>query len=344
LEKRLSIGISEDKDFRYPQPDPDVFTNDGPYGLALQAVDNLIASEIGEKSIQMWWEAAVKMHEKQSATLPAANYTEARKHIANRLKRLLIYESELARAWSLGPPDWISVSREYNRQVIDFRSDLIKIMKRLRAADQRHSYLLRHSLFEAAEPFLSPIEFQTTDVPDPNTEKGYKTYETGGEAVRHSEFQFAARLFIFGLEKFIDEAERLSTYKYFTLFKKDYMQVGCLRFEQPIALRALAKINSAQLGITGTIMSRLRDFTAGRGIQVYSTGQPIPDDGRPCWAIVALFVTACMRDVTGTMAEIDIDGDSIRRAWAKTARKYEIRLTSWPKPARREPQFQDNLA
>lgn len=67
----------------------------------------------------------------------------------------------------------------------------------------------------------------------------------------------------------------------------------------------------------------LRIFTAGRIGDSTQTGQPMPDDGKPCWPVVAAFCNATL----GTQ----LDGKQVADRVTKLVKKRGVGLMPWPK-------------
>jgi len=137
----------------------------------------------------------------------------------------------------------------------------------------------------------------------------------------------------FQLRELIDAWE-LEIDKMFTDWPMHWKEFGALRFEEPLNPKSAANMNVAQLGLIALLTSRLRDWTAGFGIRAYSTGQPVPEHGKPCWDIVAEFVNDALEPPQ------ELNGEAARRVWQSMSAKHAITTQRWPKPSKWESQFQ----
>ena len=283
--KRLSLGLVEDKEYQWPNSPKTVFDDNGPYQSALSILDTFLEKQRTENIHELYWDRALK----SGSTLPAANYEEARIRHRRTIRWLMVKEAEEGRIWSHNPPDYMSVLREYHKRADRDAAKLKDIIGNLRDMDAEHAYLLRHALQHALQEFMSPEKIKKQRIPNMNLEKGYKLVTVSGPVVRGREFQFLSKLSFFHFDEMLDEWEK-EIDKFFRPWPGAWKEFGALRFEQEISKRSAAKMNIAQLGLMAKLTSRIRDFTAGHGVWTYSTGQPIPTHGKPCWSIVAEFI------------------------------------------------------
>jgi hypothetical protein len=183
------------------------------------------------------------------------------------------------------------------------------------------------------QDFLADKEVRKIRRPNQNLDKGYELVPVSGPAVREAQFQFLSDLSFFRfddlLTSWIREIDQM-----FSEWPAHWMEFGALRFSLAVSPKAAAKMNVVQLGLIARLTSRLRDFTEGYGVRIYSTGQPIPDHGKPCWDIVAEFVNCALTPSK------PLTGETARRIWQSLSAKYEITTQMWPGPSKSESQVQ----
>lgn len=326
---RLTIGISEVASFSWPGISFADLSHAGRYGSALKLVDALLASPATEKIHQAHWDRCVA----SGSTLPAKVFATARERFCSNLRFILVHESEHTRHWQCGPPDYKSVLRLYHQTATSDAQRIKRALDELARFDMKHAYLLRHTLERALGKFLSEKKVSRVRLPNPNAKSGYEWRTVSGPKVREREFQFLARVSLFHFDELL-AAWHSEIDDIFKPWHSNWTEFGALRFEKSVSPKAAAKMNIGQLGLTAHLMARLRDFTAGLGLQVYSTGQPIPTHGTPCWPIVAEFVNCALEPENLHTA------DSIRRTWQGFYARYKPTMQSWPKPPKPESQVQ----
>lgn len=326
---RLTFGLSEDRDFRWPRIPFSKFNDSGPYRSAIFRLNKLLDSTSAASIYSVYWQRCLS----SGSTLPAATKEEAVERLKADVKWIAITEAESARIWSEGPRDFRSQMRAHQTASQSDIKRLKATLEELRRYDSRHAYLLRFSLERALQDFLSDEAPRRVKSPDPNTKHGYTWKTVSGPVVRENEFQFLSRLALFEFSEMLNAWDREIDFM-FKPWPVNWMEFGALRFEKPITPKAAAKMNVVQLGLLARLASRLRDFTAGYGIWSYGTGQPVPDHGKPCWDIVAEFVNCAFP------TNAPLTGETARRTWQKFVAKHPVRLQGWPKPGKSEPQVQ----
>lgn len=327
---RLTLGISEDREFDYPRVPQSAFHSAGPYKNAVMKLDTLLASPSAEKWHKSHWDRCLA----SGGTLPAATYHEARERFRSDIRWILIYEAESARIWADGPPDYKDTLRRYQKAAHLDSSRIKAALQELRRFDRKHAYLLRHSFDRALQDFMSDEAIRRIKQPNMNHDKGYETHIVSGPAVRRAEFRFIWSLALFRFDELLDSWDREIDFM-FGEWPAHWREFGALRFGRPVSPVAAAKMNIVQLGLLARLSARLRDFTAGYGIRTYGTGQPIPEHGKPCWEIVAEFVNYALEP------KRHLTGDTARRVWQSISIKYEITMQGWPRPSKAEPQAQE---
>jgi hypothetical protein len=328
--QRLSLGISEDRDFKFPDVSVDAFSQDGPYQSALLKLKKITNSPGFEKWAKTYWERCLN----SGGTLPAADFEGARKRFKSNIEWILIYESEHARVWADGPLDYNAALRSYQRQAITDSARITSAIAELRRFDRKHPYLLRHSVQRAMQDFLAEEELKTANRPNANAKRGFDTVTVSGPKVREAEFQFLTKLSLFRFGEFLNSCDR-EIASIFSQWPLDWKEFGSLRFANALSPMAASKLDVVQLGLIAHLTSRLRDFTAGYGIRAYSTGQPIPTHGKPCWEVVAEFVNCALS------ANRSITGETARRIWQSISSKHDITMQAWPKPSKSESQLSE---
>jgi hypothetical protein len=299
----------------------------GRYGAALTLVNTFLTTPSVEKIHQKHWQNCID----SKSTLPAADYRSAKRKFSDDLKFILVHESEWARQWRNGPEDHLTAHRNY-RAITEYDKKKIKnAIEKIRRFDQKHAFLLRSSFDHALQNFLSSDKPRRAKIPNANAENGYEWRDIAGPKVVYNEFQFANRVSLFHFDELFDLWER-KLEDFLGPWRPDWLEFGALRFANPVTPKAAAKMNVVQLGLTARLSSRLRDFTASRGLCIYGTGRPIPSDGKPCWAIVAAFLNSAL--------DTRHDDHSIRRVWQSFEKIHDVTLQSWPNPAKRELQVQ----
>lgn len=326
---RLTLGLSEDRDFEWPRIPAATFRASGPYRSALARLNALTSAPHMTRIYDEYWQRCLT----SGGTLPAATKMEAVERLKRDIAWILVLESESARIWSSGPEDYRSRMRTYQQASQADLKRVKSVLEGLKRLDVKHSYLLRMALDHAMQDFLSDEKIKRVRRYDSNTPKGFTWYTLSGPKVREHELQYLSRLALFNLSELLDAWGREVDDK-FKPWPVNWMEFGALRFEKAIGPKAAAKLNVVQLGLIAHLTSRLRDFTAGHGIWVYSTGQPIPAHGKPCWDIVAEFVNCALSPSN------PLTGDTTRRIWQKFFSKHPVKLQGWPKPAKAEPQVQ----
>lgn len=326
---RLTLGISEDRHFEYPKISTEAFRPNGPYRSALSKLDKLTLSPSFEQWAKSYWNRCVA----SGSTLPAADYEGARDRFKADIAWVLICEAEEARIWSQGPLDYKEALRRYQKGALADSSRIKGAIEELRRFDRKHAYLLRHSLQRALQDFLSERKTRRIKQPNMNSDKGYEMRSISGPAVREAEFRYLSFLSFFRFNEMLDSWIR-EIDDMFSRWPANWREFGALRFEEAVSPVAAAKMNVVQLGLIARLTSRLRDFTAGHGILIYSTAQPVPTHGKPCWEIVAEFVNCAL-----TPAH-ELTGESARRIWQSISAKYAVTMQGWPRPSKSEPQTQ----
>lgn len=329
---RLTLGISEDREFEYPRISAEAFRPLGRYRSAISQLQRLTASPKFEMLAKAYWERCLK----SGSTLPAADYEGARKKFRSDIEWILVYESERARIWADGPLDYMEALRRYQRQAQTDSARTKSALVELIRFDRKHAYLLRHSFQRAMEGFVSDEKVRRVRRPNANLAKGFDTVTVSGPQVRHAEFQFLSKLSFFQFGRLLDDwSSEIDTI--FSEWPMHWKEFGALRFERALTPVAAAKMDVVQLGLIARLTSRLRDFTAGYGIWAYSTGQPIPSHGKPCWEVVAEFVNCALGP------NRDLTGESARRIWQSISAKHKITMQSWPRPSKSESQIAEIL-
>jgi hypothetical protein len=318
----LRLGWKEDRNYRWPSIPSERFAKEGRYREALQLLEPFLRSPLMEKAYKLHWDRVVS----NGSTLPAKTFEQARQRFISEIPWMLVYEAEWARIWDEGPRDWRSTLREYHAHAKKDSVRLKAAIQELRRFDVHHAYLLRHAFWYALNDFLSDATLKRARKPNQNRDKGYEIVEISGPRVREREFQFASRLSFFRFAELLEHWETQID-RLFEPWPANWKEFGALRFEQAVSPREAAKFNIVRLGLTAHLLSRLRDFTAGYGIRPYSTGQPIPTHGRPCWDIVAEFLNAAL-----SPNQIRT-GDSVRRTWQSFNKRHAVTMQSWPNPA-----------
>jgi hypothetical protein len=281
-----------------------------------------------ERAAAEHWERALA----SGSTLPAATFDLARKRYRRDVPWIMIMEAESARIWNEGPKDWRSALREYQSGAKRDAARIKAAIAELRRFDRHHAYLLRHAFQRALQDFMSAEKTRRVRRPNMNADRGYETVEVSGPRVRAREFQFLSKLSLFRFSELLDSwAAQVD--EMFEPWPANWVEFGSLLFDRPVSPREAAKFKVARLGAIGHLLSRIRDATAGYGIRIYSTGQPIPTWGKPCWEIVAEFVNAAFPE------DEPLTGDSVRRTWQSFTGKHPVRLQGWPKPAIAESQL-----
>lgn len=326
---RLTLGISEDREFDYPRIPSSAFQASGPYKAALVKLDALLASPSAEKWHRDHWQHCLT----SGSTLPAADYEAARNRFREDIRWILIHEAESARIWSKGPADYKEALRRYQKAAHLDSTRIKGAIQELRRFDRKHAYLLRYSLERALQDFMSEEKIRRIRLPNMNHDKGYESRVVSGPAVRRAEFQFISGLSFFRFDEMLNAWDREIDFM-FSEWPAHWREFGALRFAHPVSPVAAAKMNVVQLGLIARLTSRLRDFTSGYGVRICSTGQPIPSHGKPCWEVVAEFVNC------GLSPSKPLTGDTARRIWQSISTKYEITTQAWPRPARSESQVQ----
>ncbi len=324
-DNKLSIGISEDQEFSWPSIPSANFSEGGRYRDAFLELEKLLSKPLTEKVHQEYWRRCLE----SGSTLPAATYEQARNKARSDIRWILVVESESARIWRDGPMDYRTALREYQRSAQTDSNRIKAAISELRRFDEKHPYLLRHTMQRAMQDFLSDEETRHVKRPNPNTEQGFERLTVSGPAVREHEFQFLSKMSFFKFDRLLDSWSR-EVDAIFLPWPANWMEFGALRFEEAIAPKAAAKMNIVQLSLIAHLVSRLRDFTEGYGICSYGTGQPIPKHGRPCWSVVAEFVNCALE------LENPLTAESVRRVWQSFASKHDVRMQSWPRPPKRE--------
>jgi hypothetical protein len=327
---RLTLGISEDRQFRHPAVTPDRYATNGPYASALLQLERLIESPSMQPVYKRYWERC----KTSGGTLPAATEVKAIERLKSTMRWLLIHVCEEALAWSSGPPDYMAALRNYKKRAKTDSKKIKSAINDLRRFDQKHAYLLRHALSHALQDFLSPVETKKVRSPNANAIRGYDLLTVSGPQVREHEFRFLSHISLFRFPELLDSWDR-EIDVVFDQWPAHYMEFGPLRFKEPLSPAAAAKLNPAQLGLIAILSARLRDFTAGYNIRVYSTGMQMPEHGRPCWEVVAEFVNCALE------LENPLTGDTARRVWQSITAKHKVTLQAWPKPAKSESQVQN---
>lgn len=328
---RLSLGISEDRNYVWPKIERSAFDENGPYESAIVSLHRMLAKPSSEKIHQNYWDRCLG----SGSTLPAKNYEKARLKHRYDIGWIMIYEAENARIWHEGPPDHMSMLREYHNCA---NSDVVRLknlISGLRTIGRRHAYLLRNCLNRAMQGFLSDDELRRARIPNANARNGYEVRTISGPTVRYSEFQYASKLSLFHFDDLLNSLER-EIDESFRPWPRAWMEFGALRFSRGLDPRTAARMNITQLGLLARLSSRMRDFTNGYGIRAYGTGQPLPSHGRPCWDIVAEFVNCALN------LDNPLTGETAQRVWNKFAKKHKPSMQSWPNPAKQEPQVQKN--
>lgn len=229
----------------------------------------------------------------------------------------------------------MQVLRNYHSAAGRDAARLKQTIADLRRHDAQHAYLLRNCLQHAMQDFLSAENIKRANIPNANKRSGFETQVISGPQVRYVEFQFLSRLTLFEFDTLLIAFDR-EVDQLYRPWPMAWKQFGCLRFERPITPRAAAKMNVVQLGLMARLSSRLRDFTSGRGICAYGTGQPVPAYGRPGWSIVAELIN-CALDLQNPLT-----GETAQRVWNKFYTEHSPTMQAWPKPAKQEPQVQKN--
>lgn len=330
--QRLSIGICEDRDFRFPNVSAEAFSPTGRYSSAIAKLKKLIESPICQKWAKSYWDRC----QKSGGTLPAADFVGARKRYFADIEWVLVYESESARIWSEGPLDYMETLRRYQKQAIIDAERIRSAIDELRRFDRKHPYLLRHTVQRALQDFLADKETKAIQLPNANAKRGFNSLTISGPKVREAEFRYLTRLSFFEFASLLDSWDR-EIDATFTEWPMHWKEFGSLRFERALSPIAAAKLDVAQLGLIAHLTSRLRDFSAAFGIWTYSTGQPIPIHGKPCWDIVAEFVNCALP------RKSELSGESARRIWQSIASKHSITMQSWPRPSKPESQVTEIL-
>ena len=328
--RRLSIGISEDRNFRFPIVPSTSFSPAGRYRSAISKLQKLIDSPGCQERAKVYWDRC----KASGSTLPAADFEGARRRYFAEIEWILVYEAESARIWAEGPLDYMSTLRRYQKQAMIDAARIRSAIDELRRFDKKHPYLLRHTAQRALQDYLSSEKKETVQYPNPNAKRGFNFLTISGPKVREAEFRYLTKLSIFEFAEFLDSWDR-EINATFTEWPLHWKEFGALRFKKPFRPVAAAKLDVVQLGLVARLTSRLRDFSAGYGIWAYSTGQPIPEHGKPCWEIVAEFVSCALP------REDNLSGDSVRRVWQSIASKHEITMQSWPKPSKSESQISE---
>lgn len=332
MSRRLSLGISEDREFEYTRIPAEAFSRSGRYRAALAQLQKLTSSPSFEARARKYWDRCLA----SGSTLPAADYEGARARYKADIEWILVYEAEHARIWNDGPVDYHEALRKYQRQAKADSARISGALAELRRFDRKHAYLLRHSVQRAMQNFLSDNEAKKVRRPNANAKNGFDTVTVSGPQVRHSEFQYLSKLAFFSFSEFLDSWDR-EIAAMFSEWPAHWKEFGALRFERAISPIAAAKLDVVQLGLIARLTSRLRDFTAGYGVWTYSTGQPVPTHGKPCWEIVAEFVNCSL----GPNRELS--GETARRIWQSIAAKHVVTMQSWPGPSKSESQVQEIL-
>jgi hypothetical protein len=96
--------------------------------------------------------------------------------------------------------------------------------------------------------------------------------------------------------------------------------IGNLHFSKPIAAGRSIDVSSM---LAFELVFYLRMFTAGRAAHVLSSGQAMPNDGKPCYELAAMFCNATL----GTKLDARQLADRLRKLPAG------VRLQRWPKNA-----------
>lgn len=326
--RRLSIGISEDRNFRFPTIPSASFSPTGRYRSAILKLKTLIDSPGSEKKAKDYWDRC----KSSGSTLPAADFEGARRKYFADIEWVLVYEAESARIWAEGPLDYMETLRRYQRQAVIDSARIRNAIDELRRFDRKHPYLLRHTVQRAMQEHLASETKGTVKLPNANAKRGFNSLTISGPMVREAEFRYLTKISIFEFSEFLDSWNR-EIDAIFSEWPLHWKEFGALRFKEPLRPVAAAKLDVVQLGLVARLTSRLRDFTAGYGIWAYSTGQPIPQHGKPCWEIVAEFVNCALA------RDDPLSGDSVRRVWQSITSKHEITMQSWPKPSKSESQI-----
>lgn len=326
--KRLRIGISEDRDFKFPRIPIESFSSTGRYRLAIGKLRKLINSPSCQKWAMNYWERC----QVAGGTLPAVDFEGAKHRYFAGIEWILIYEAESARIWAEGPPDYMETLRRYQRQA-NVDADRIRgAVNELKRFDRKHPYLLRHTVQRALQDYLASEETKKVRRPNATSKRGFDTVTISGPNVREAQFRYLTMLSLFDFDSFLDSWDR-EIDATFTEWPMHWKEFGALRFEEPLSPKAAGKLDVVQLGLIARLTSRLRDFTAGYGISAYHTGQPIPVHGKPCWEIVAKFVNCALPRKT------ELSAEATRRIWQSISSKHQITMQSWPKPSKSESQL-----
>ena len=326
---KLTLGLSEDRDFQWPPVTPDKFSPTGPYQSALMQLDRLIKKPAAKLAFDKYWQRCIE----SGSTLPAATKDAALPRWLADIRWISVMESERARAWPKGPPDLHTLMRS-KREISKVDAKRVKAaLAELGRFDSKHPYLLRIAHQRALQDFLSDEKIRRVKRPNPNLKRGFSWRTISGPSIRDYELQYISRMSFSKLDKMIAAWDREVEFM-FGRWPVDWTEFGALRFDDAISPKAAAKLNVVQLGLMARLSSRLRDFTAGYGIRIYSTGQSIPNHGKPCWDVVAEFVNCALAPAEPLTAA------SAGRVWNKLSAKHGIRTQGWPKPAKSEPQVQ----
>lgn len=324
---KLKLGISEDRNFAYPSIPSMAFRPNGRYKAPLLSLNRFLEAKSTQPIYQKYWDRC----QRSGATLPAATMDEAVQRLKADVRWIAVHESEDARIWREGPPDYMSALRSYKQSAKEDASRIKNAIGELKRFDKKHAYLLRHSLDHALQDFLSDKKLHRIRLPNANTPRGYEWRTVSGPTVRENEFQFLSRLSLFRFNDLLDAWER-EIDQTFHDWLAHWTEFGALRFANPLSPKSAAKLNIPQLGLIARLTSRLRDFTGGYGIWTYSVGQPVPNHGKPCWEIVADFVNCSLEPPN------PLTGEAARRVWQSISQKHPIRMQPWPRPALSESQ------
>jgi hypothetical protein len=299
---RLQLGFREARRPSIYRYDPALFELNGRYGMALEVLSNLFCNR--------------RFH---------ALLDDER-----RLAFQIVHHCEEARRWRSLPSDLARMRLEDMDNVAEAFDDAAKIVQKLKRIEARHPYFFRHAFknaFEEQIPEATPLDVQD---PDPNHPDGGTRYMADSPTRAHIQHTLAWEIALFKLPNLFSAFEK--ALKSRKRVSHPFYQIGCLRFEPPLSRKAGVKVRGDAAGLGAWLAYLLREWTAGRGVHPYWPGTKMPEDGRPCWAIVAEFINAALPSDKIETAE------SVRQQWHTLAKGRAIRLDPWPVEAVREPQ------